>query len=84
NHPKGDNFFTYKIEFHSFSSYSVLCFQEKDTILSQNSMLFSLRHHIIPHSLYFFNLSFYPISEKRCTFAAQFMKGRNLVIQKHY
>ena len=47
-------------------------------------MLFSLRHHIIPHSLYFFNLSFYPISEKRCTFAAQFMKDRNLVIQKHY
>ena len=47
-------------------------------------MLFSLRHHIIPYSLYFFNLSFYPISEKRCTFAAQFMKDRNLVIQKHY
>ena len=50
-------------------------------------MLFSFRHHIIPHSLYFFNLSFYPISEKRCTFAAQFMKDmkeRNLVIQKHY
>ncbi len=40
-------------------------------------MLFSLRHHIIPYSLYFFNLSFYPISEKRCTFAAQFMKDRN-------
>ena len=37
-------------------------------------MLFSLRYHIIPYSLYFFNLSFYPISEKRCTFAAQFMK----------
>ena len=39
-------------------------------------MLFSLRYHIIPYSLYFFNLSFYPISEKRCTFAAQFMKDR--------
>lgn len=64
--------------------YSFLCFQEKDTTLSQNSMLFSLRYHIIPYSLYFFNLSFYPISEKRCTFAAQFMKDRNLVIQKHY
>lgn len=47
-------------------------------------MLFSLRYHIIPYSLYFFNLSLYPISEKRCTFAAQFMKDRNLVIQKHY
>ena len=54
------------------------------SVLSQNSILFSLRHHIIPYSLYFFNLSFYPISEKRCTFAAQFMKDRNLVIQKHY
>ena len=39
-------------------------------------MLFSLRYHIIPYSLYFFNLPFYPLSEKRCTFAAQFMKDR--------
>ena len=77
---------TYFIKLSSIRSkgrYSFLCFQEKDTTLSQNSMLFSLRHHIIPYSLYFFNLSFYPISEKRCTFAAQFMKDRNLVIQKH-
>ena len=47
-------------------------------------MLFSLCYHIIPYSLYFFNLSFYPISEKRCTFAAQLMKDRNLVIQIYY
>ena len=39
-------------------------------------MLFALRYHIIPYSLYFFNLPFYPLSEKRCTFAAQFMKDR--------
>ena len=48
-------------------------------------MLFSLRYHIIPYSLYFFNLPFYPLSEKRCTFAAQFMKDKikDWMIQKH-
>ena len=48
-------------------------------------MLFSLRHHIIPYSLYFFNLPFYPLSEKRCTFATQFMKDKikDWIIQKH-
>ena len=48
-------------------------------------MLFSLRYHIIPYSLYFFNLPFYPLSEKRCTFAAQFMKDKikDWIIQKH-
>ena len=48
-------------------------------------MLFALRYHIIPYSLYFFNLPFYPLSEKRCTFAAQFMKDKikDWIIQKH-
>ena len=48
-------------------------------------MLFSLCHHIIPYSLYFFNLPFYPLSEKRCTFAALFMKDKikDWIIQKH-
>ncbi|WP_449140514.1 hypothetical protein, partial [Segatella sp.] len=45
----------------------VIIFHQFSTFLC---LLFEGQHY----SLYFFNLSFYLLSEKRCTFAAQFMK----------